>query len=143
MSFMNSDVIDFYQQVYCIFARGSRRHRAIQQIRLLGNVIWKPFNKRFADLQVRIEYHRRIFKREIQIEDQSILSQHFENFHKYLHQLEPIREEERAKTAREEKVIAGAHDSARQRQDLIVVCRSTTSRQCLNVDPSSRVQTHL
>ena len=45
-----------------------------------------------------------------------------------------MRGEERAKTARKGKDIAGTHhDLAREMQDLTLFCYSTTSHQCLDV----------
>lgn len=116
MAFMYSDIIDFCQQIYCIFAHGPKNHRVIQKLRIVNNVIWKPFNNRFADLQVRIEYHRRMFEREIQIDDQALLSQHFKCFQKYLRDSDRMSEDMRAKAAREEKVLAGMHDLTFRKQ---------------------------
>ena len=112
MALMCSDIIDFCQQIYCIFAHGPRNHRVIHRLRIVHNIIWKPFNKRFADLQVRIERRCKMFEREIQIDDQALLSQHFICFQKYLRDSGRMSDDKRAKAAREEKDLAGMHYSS-------------------------------
>ena len=143
MSFLYSDIINLCQQMYCLFAPSSKHYGLRQQAQFLYRVMWKPLNKRLADLLVQIEHHGRAFEREIQIDDQAFLTQHIEDMTKYLRQSEHANAEDRAKKEREGKLATGMYGLMYSFHKQSLIDRSTTNERYLGLDWQARVQTHL
>lgn len=105
MSFIYADVIQFCQNVSCMFLRGSRGSK--YRIDFHTQTIWKPFNLRFFQLQQRIVKHQRWFDKEMRLQDQAILTHHYADFVEYLRAMEQMNEKQKAQELVKQEKVAG------------------------------------
>ncbi|OCL01351.1 hypothetical protein AOQ84DRAFT_383830 [Glonium stellatum] len=103
MSFIYADIVQFCQNVSCMFLRSSKGY----PIESPAQTIWKPFNLRFFQLHQRIVKHQRWFDKEMRLQDQAILTHHYADFVEYLRAMEHMNEKQKTQElAKQEKVAA-------------------------------------
>ena len=62
---------------------------------LMCDLLWKPFDSRFASLLERLQNHHNLFKMEVKLENQKELVFHFEKFEEEIRHNERYRREQK------------------------------------------------